>query len=248
MAEKTITKKQRQEAEALIYKFFDTLDKTKTNSNHYKEMFADMTDAQFLKFISKNFPYRFHQRPFEIEPTMSDACDACEKVLHVPVFETVYLPYQYINKDGKSVETEREQLVIYITLKKMQQFLTHKNSMSTDISNRNMKTGELLSEDKNGKSSDRELQGMVVLGLDNTVEEFSKAKADSMEAKNLMYNTISTKGEVSIDDIKTDIDDSLSRNMMNVYLLGANIKSNVISDDYMLPYTYKNKNREIKTI
>ena len=117
-----------------------------------------------------------------------------------------------------------------------------------DISNRNMKTGELLSEDKNGKSSDRELQGMVVLGLDNTVEEFSKAKADSMEAKNLMYNTISTKGEVSIDDIKTDIDDSLSRNMMNVYLLGANIKSNVISDDYMLPYTYKNKDREIKTI
>ena len=89
MAEKTITKKQRQEAEALIYKFFDTLDKTKTNSNHYKEMFADMTDAQFLKFISKNFPYRFHQRPFEIEPTMSDACDACEKVLHVPVLETV---------------------------------------------------------------------------------------------------------------------------------------------------------------
>ena len=122
MAEKTITKKQREEAEALIYKFFDTLDKTKTNSEHYKKMFADMSDAQFLKFISKNFPYRFHQRPFEIEPSVSDACDACEKVLNVPVFETVSLPHQYINKDGKPVETEREQLVIYITLKKMQHF------------------------------------------------------------------------------------------------------------------------------
>lgn len=248
MAEKTITKKQRQEAEELIYRFFDTLDKTKANSTHYKEMFADMTDAQFVKFISKNFPYRFHQRPFEIEPSMSDACDACEKVLNVPVFETVKLPYQYINSKGEAVETEREQLVIYITLKKMQQFLTHKNSMSTDITNRNMKTGELLGGDKNGKSSDREIQGMVVLGLDNTSEEFSKAKADSMEAKALMYNTISTNGEVSINDIKTDLDDSLSRNMMNVYLLGANIMSNVISDDYMLPYTYKNKDREVKII
>lgn len=236
-----MTSKQRKEAESLIYSFFDKLDKKyKYNSEHYKKMFAKMTDAQFLKFISKEFPYRFYQKPFEVEPSLSDAFDAC-KVLGVPVMETVYQPYLYMDDKGNPVETEEEELVVYLPLKKMQQFLTHKNSMSINTDDRNMKTGELLGKDKNGKTSDRELQSLIVLGLDKTTDEFSRSKGDAMDAKNKMYATIATKGEVSEEDIKSDSDDSLSRNMLNTYFIGANIKSNIINDSYLLPYTLKHE-------
>ena len=45
-------------------------------------------------------------------------------------------------------------------------------------------------------------------------------------------------------DIRLDKDDSLARNMMNVYLLGCNIHSNLIDEDYMTPLTLKNKQQK----
>lgn len=243
MAEKTLPPKLRKKVEATIYEFFDRLDKTKTNSEHYKKKFATMNDMDFYKFISLKFPYRFHQKPFVVEPTISDIKDACD-FIGVPLMEKVTLPYLYKNKDGKPVQTVMEQYVIYCPLKKMQQFLTHKNSMSTEINLRDMKTGLLTSKDKNGKTSDKELESLIVLGLDKTTEEFSKSKADAMDSKNKLYNSINIKGNVTLEEIRTDKDDSLSRNLLNTYLIGANIKSNIISDDYLLPYTIKHNDKE----
>ena len=36
--------KKRQQAEELIYNVFDAIDKTHTNSDYYKKLFANMTD------------------------------------------------------------------------------------------------------------------------------------------------------------------------------------------------------------
>lgn len=241
-----LTKKQRQEIEALIYSVFDTLDKTKTNSEHYKKIFAKMNDSEFKKFISLRFPYRFHVTPFKIEPTMDDVKKACNK-LGVPLLEKVNLPYLYENKDGKPVTT-KECLVGYVHLKKVQQFITKKNSMSIDISQRDMKTGLLTGHDKNGKTSDREMESLAALGLENTMKEFAKPKADAMKAKNAMYNTINTTGMVSLKDLPDEIDDSLSKNLLNVYLLGAHINTNLVNQDYYLPYTMKNKKKQVTRI
>ena len=54
---------------------------------------------------------------------------------------------------------------------------------------------------------------------------------------------------LSRDTIKekvTDKDDSLGKNMLNTYLLGANIYSNLIDIDYMTPLTAKNKARKVE--
>lgn len=241
-----ITKKQRQEIEALIYSVFDTLDKTKTNSEHYKKIFSKMDNKQFMKFISLKFPYRFHVTPFKIEPTMGEVKKACDK-LNVPLLEKINLPYLYENKDGKPVTT-KECLVGYAHTKKVQQFITKKNSMSIDVSQRDMKTGLLTGHDKNGKTSDREMESLAALGLENAMKEFAKPKADAMKAKNAMYNTINTTGMVSLDDLPDEIDDSLSKNLLNVYLLGAHINTNLVNQDYYLPYTLKNKKKQITKI
>lgn len=241
-----ITKKQRQEIESLIYSVFDTLDNTKTNSEHYKKLFAKMDDKGFEKFISLRFPYRFHVTPFKIEPTMDDVKKACDK-LGVPLFEKLNLPYLYENENGEPV-TSMECLVGYVHLKKVQQFITKKNSMSIDISQRDMKTGLLTGFDKNGKTTDREMESLAALGLEDTMREFAKPKADSMKSKNAMYNTINTTGMVSLEDLPDEIDDSLAKNLLNTYLLGAHINSNLINQEYHLPYTLKNKQKQIQKI
>ena len=161
----------RQQAEELIYKVLDALDPQEYNSSYYKAMFAEMTDSEFLEFCKRNLPIRFHTKPFVVEPKMYDI-EAALKILNVPLLEKVALPYLYIDKDGNPVWS-KEALVIYIHLKKMKQFITKKNSTPTGIDNRDMKTGLLVSFDKGGKTSDREMEALAVMGLDETMKELS---------------------------------------------------------------------------
>ena len=240
-----LTKKQRQDIEALILEVFYTIDKSNTNTDHYKKLFAKMTDDQFYKFISAKFPYRFHEKPFVTEPSMHECRVALEKIGKEPLYCKVNLPYLYTNKDGVPVNT-RETLVVWIPLKKVKQFLTKKNSMSIDISTRDMKTGLLTGVDKNGKTSDREMESLALAGLDATINEYSKYRADSMNAKNELYNLININGTVTQKEVPVDIDDSLSKNLLNTYLIGSGFNSNLINQGYYLPYTIKNKQKKIE--
>ena len=43
----TVTKKQREQAEELIYKTFDAIDPTGANTQYYQQLFADMSDEDF---------------------------------------------------------------------------------------------------------------------------------------------------------------------------------------------------------
>lgn len=241
---KEMTDKLRAQCEELIYKVFDALDTTKSNSAYYKEKFSKMSNAQFKSFISEKFPYRLYITPFKIEPTMQDA-DKALKILGVPMLEKVALPYLYEDENGNSV-TSKECLVGYLHLKKVQQFITKKNAMSVDISQRDMKTGLLLSHDKNGKESDREFESLVINGLTDTMKEFGTIRADAMDAKNLAYNTINTTGSISMKELDVQNSDSLSKNLMNTYLLGSLIYCDMINEDYYLPYTLQNKKKELE--
>lgn len=235
----------RKEAEKIIYDFFDKLDKTGTNTQYYKELFSEMTDEQFTKFCSKTLPYRFHVKPFAVEPTMTDVNNALD-VINVPLLEKVNLNYMYKNKDGIPVNSY-EALIVYIPIKKMKQFITKKNAMSTNIGERDMKSGLLINFDKNAIESDREFESLAVMGLENTMRELSKPRADAMKEKSEMYSIINTLGTVSLNnDLHESIDDSLAKNTINTYLIGSHIYTNIISDDYMLPYTKNDKERRIE--
>ena len=238
-----MTKKQRQNIENRIYTTMDTLDKTKTNSEYYKKLFAKMSDEQFYKFISKKYPYKFHINP-DIQPTMTDISKAC-KVVNTRLMETCYLPYLYENSDGLPVETP-EAYVMYLPVKKMQQFITKKNKQGIDTNQRDTRSGRLLGDSKGSQTSLREEEGLAALGLTKTMEELSRPRADAMNAKNLMNNTISSKGMVTLDEIPIDKDDSLGKNYLNVYLIGCHLNSNLINTNNYTAYTLKNKKSKVK--
>lgn len=230
---------QRQQAEELIYKIYDTVDPSKTNSDYYRKLFATMSDQDFMKFCKRRLPFRFHNSVFKVEPKMYDIIDAF-KVLNKPLLEKVKLPYVYKNSKGEPVETQ-ECMVIYIHLKRMKQMLTKKNNTAMNIEKRDMKTGRLMGEDKGGQETDREFESLATMGLDWTMDEFARPKADAMSAISQMSNSILANGFVRDSDLQIPNDDSLGKNMLNSYLLGAHIASNLIDIDYMTPYTAKNR-------
>lgn len=231
--------KQRQEAEALIYQVLDTADPSGTNSDYYKKLFTDMTDEQFVKFFKKRLPIRFHEDAFNLEPKMYNIVDAF-KVLKKPLFEKVSMPHVFTDRDGNPVESQ-ECLVIYIHLKRMKQMNTKKMNNALNIEHRDMKTGQLVSTDKGGKETDREFETLAIAGLNYTIDEFARPKADAMQAMNQMSSTIMSQGHVSDKDINVAKNDSIGKNTLNVYLLGAHVHSNLIDIDYMTPLTAKNK-------
>ena len=81
------------------------------------------------------------------------------------------------------------------------------------------------------------------MGLDYTMDEFARPKADSLEAMAQMSNAILTKGYVEDSDITVANNDSIGKNLFNCYLIGAHIHSNLIDVDYMTPLTAKNKKK-----
>ena len=232
--------KNRQQAEELIYNVFDAIDKTHTNSDYYKKLFANMTDSDFKEFCERRLPFRFHTKVFNIEPKMYDVIEAFN-VLKKPLMEKVKLPYVYINSKGEPIETA-ECMVIYIHLKRMKQMLSKKNHTSIHIDDRNTKTGLLGGHDKGGKETDREFESLATMGLDYTMDEFARPRADAMNAKSQMSAAILSKGYVEDKDIFLAKNDSIAKNLLNVYLIGAHIHSNLIDIDYMTPYTASKKN------
>lgn len=238
--------KARLEVEKMIYRVMDILDPDGDNSEFWKEEFAKMNDTQFVNyFTNNNMPLYFQSKAFK-EPSIDQIVKGLDEI-DVPLLERVYLPYKYKDKNGNPLKTQ-ECLVVYITMKRMKQILTKKNSMSIDSSVRDMKTGLLTGISKNGKESDKEFESLAVSGLTATMKELSRSRADSMNDKSVMNSTIKILGQVSLEDLPDDIDDSISKNLLSTYFIGAQLYTNLVNEEYLTPYTRKLKNKRVDRI
>lgn len=234
-----INDKQRNEAEFFILNFMDKLDKTGENSEFLKEKFAKMSNAQFETWMKKDYPLQFQVRAFEVEPKFKDYQDAA-RVVGINIMEKVALPYLYKNDKGEPITT-KPALIMYLHLKKMQQMITKKNKVSSDIDKRDMKTGRLSTEDKGAATGDKEMECLAITGLYDTLEEFSTVRADYMDAKSQAYATIAATGTLSKEDYDLKRSDGLANNLISSYLLSAHINSNLVNTDGYTPYTLKEK-------
>lgn len=90
------------------------------------------------------------------------------------------------------------------------------------------------------------MESLAVMGLDNTMEEMSTYRADYMDAKSAAYQTISTLGTLSRDDISISEDDSISKNTLNAYMVSSLITTNILNQDYLLPKTIADRKQKIR--
>lgn len=226
--------------EDLIYKTFDALDPSKSNSNKYKELFSAMNDKEFEKYMKEflDNPNEFFALDiveFEHDIKM-EYCEDAAKVLGIPLMEYVYMPH--LTMDKKNVVVSKEKcLVGYINVKRTQQLLHKKNGLSVSNEKRSAMTGQVTNKDKNARDSDIEASMLVSLGADAILQELHGPRADDMVMKQQMDKSISTKGYVMLEELDNLPTNKVTLNTVNTFLLSMGLKSDLITDTYILPKT-----------
>jgi len=237
-----LTKQKRKDMEMLIYNVFTALDPSGTNTNKYKALFSKMTDAQFDSYFKKIFNNDdiylvLDVVDFEHALTIESVKKAAG-VLNIPLTETVAMPFVNHDKE-RPTTTPGEVIVGYLHLKRMQQMLSKKNSTSTEIGTRSALTGQVTNHDKNARISDSETACLTTIGADMALREFMGPRSDDKYMKAQMYSDISTKGYVSIDDLSNRVENKVSLNTADTYLIGMGIKSDLVTDGLVLNKTLK---------
>lgn len=239
-----MTPQKREEMETLIYNFFSAFDKTGTNTKHYQDMFSKMSDTQFDKWFKDFFdnPKAYlvlNICDYENTIQLDDIEDAA-KVLDIPLFETVYMPYITMDKK-KTIATPIPVPVGYLNIKRTQQTISKKNGLSTSIDTRSALTAQVTGADKNGRESDLENTMLASLGMVNTMRELNGPRSDDMSMKNQMLHDIALNGYVRLEDLDDNVENKTTLNTVNVFLLGMGLDSDLVTKGLMLPASLKDE-------
>ena len=241
---------QRLKCERKILKIMEILDDPKKhngespNVEFWVRQFAKMSDKQFEEFVCTPLSIYYQTQGFKYEPSMIDIIKGLDEI-NVPLLEEIYMPYKYKDKDGRPVKSQKA-VVIYIHLKRMKQLQSIKAHMTFSTKSRDAKTGLLTWESKVARESDREFEGLAIMGLNACMKEMSKSRADSITDKNIMNSTIKSMGTVRLDELPDDPTDSMAKNMLSIYFLGAGLMTNLVNTEYMTPWTLKTKENRIQ--
>ena len=207
-------------------------------------MFSKMSDTQFDKWFKDFFdnPKAYlvlNICDYENTIQLDDIEDAA-KVLDIPLFETVYMPYVTMDKK-KTIATPIPVPVGYLNIKRTQQTISKKNGLSTSIDTRSALTAQVTGADKNGRESDLENTMLASLGMVNTMRELNGPRADDMSMKNQMLHDIALNGYVKLEDLDDDVENKTTLNTVNVFLLGMGLDSDLVTKGLMLPASLKDE-------
>lgn len=228
----------RQYIEKLIYDVFDAMDPSGSNTNKYKMIFQDMNDKDFEKFMKSflsNNDEHFTLDIVEFEHGLDmNYCEKAAKILDIPLMEYVYMPH--LTMDKKNVIVSKEKcLVGYFNVKRTQQLLHKKNGISLANEKVSGMTGQVVDKDKNARDSDIEASLLVSLGADAILKELHGPRSDDMEMKKKMNQDIANKGYTMLEDNESNPINKTTLNTVNTYLIGMMLKSDLITDTYILP-------------
>ena len=230
--------KKRKEMENLIYGFFDLFDPTGRNTEYYRNKFKGMSDAQFDNYFKQLFaqddPYLTATMVDYENPVLIENIEKAAKFLDVPLFERVVLPYASSNPDNPII-TKHECLVGYLNIKRLQQMNFKKLGLSTDITDRNMVTGQVVGHDKNSRNSDAETTSLLTVGANKSLKEFMSMRADDMVMKKEMTQKIIRDGYVAMDDLTDKLSNKTTLNSAAVFFIGMGLMTDLVMNDYFLP-------------
>ena len=241
----------RKAAEKLCYDVMNILDPSGVNTTKYKEIFSKMSNTEFVSFMQRMWEddtlnYILDIVDFERDLEMENI-EKAANFLGIPLEE--YVMYPHLNQDrDKPIVSRVPCIVMYIIDKRMQQMAQKKNSTSIHTSDRSAVTGQVVGDDKNGRSSDIENAGLVTLNAINCAKEFNGFRADGLNRKSLAYSEIATTGSVSLEKVEDSagIGDRTILNTLNVLYLGMGISTDLVQDNVIMNKTVRDMGRSKK--
>ena len=235
-----MNKAKRKEMEELIYGFFDLFDPTGRNTEYYRNKFKSMNDGEFDQYFKLLFeqddPYLTATMVDYENPVKIENIEKAAEFLDVPLFERVVLPYASQDPNNPII-TKHECLVGYLNIKRLQQLNFKKIGISTDISDRNMITGQVSGHDKNSRNSDQETIALLTVGANVSLKELMSMRADDMVMKAEMNKKIARDGYVAMNELTDKLSNKTTLNSAAVFFIGAGLMTDLVMNDYFLPKT-----------
>ena len=235
-----MNKAKRKEMEELIYGFFDLFDPTGRNTEYYRNKFKSMNDGEFDQYFKLLFeqddPYLTATMVDYENPVKIENIEKAAEFLDVPLFERVVLPYASQDPNNPII-TKHECLVGYLNIKRLQQLNFKKIGISTDISERNMITGQVAGHDKNSRNSDQETIALLTVGANVSLKELMSMRADDMVMKAEMNKKIARDGYVAMNELTDKLSNKTTLNSAAVFFIGAGLMTDLVMNDYFLPKT-----------
>jgi hypothetical protein len=235
----------RKKYQDLVVETMKRLDKSGANAKKYAEMFAKMDDKQFDSYVKafardEDANFFIEVIPFETEPTLKMIAATAEW-LGVPLEEYVF--FRHEDPDGDPVRTSVRVPVGYLNLKRLQQILSKKNTMSLDIDKRDMLVNQVTGDDKIARISNVENYALSVMGADEGLKEFLGPRSDDGQMKRQMYSDISTKGYSQLQNLSSNPEDSQALSTVDVFFAGAGLKTDLITKGMAFPRTMRNMSK-----
>lgn len=242
----------RKDIEKYIYELADDMDPSGVNRARYEDYFKPMSDKEFYDYMN-NFINDENQNFKIMYPPMSDSSPTISfltsvaKKRKIPIYQEIFMPYLNKTEDKeKAPGTVRKIMVGTFPVKTLMQTAFAKNTTSTSMTNRNPQTGQVKDSDKSARVSDVEVISLLAQNQYQTAIEYLNPRADDMQMKRQMYAAIASKGEVSMDDMQSDVLNKVSLNTMNYWMLGACFMTNLVdTNGLMLPITMRDR-EEVK--
>lgn len=231
MVSKEQFKKIRKEMETRICLFMDEWDKSKYNSNDWRERFSKMSDSEFILFMEKikngesHLSYELGSRN---EIPSIEFIERIGKKYGIPLMEHVILPFRG-TKDSPMV-TYKRCPILYITTRRLQQLVEKKNSISGDNNSINPLTGQVTGNSKAAKWSNTQTYAAATTNQVNVNKEFLGPRADDEVSKKQMIDQIEKYGNVSLDQLDIMAHNKQSLNTLEVFMRGAGIDIDITSD------------------
>jgi hypothetical protein len=239
-----LTPQKRDKIETMVLEVVKRMDNDKMlNYKRYQTLFKTMSDDEFESWANEmghelDDTIQMFQLPFE-EMKMTQIKSAAE-YLKMPLEEYIW----YRHNDLQGIRTKMRVPVGFVHIKRVQQLLAKKNRYAFDTDDITLKTGTVKGESKVASLSDPETFMLTALNADAALREFLGPRSDNQSAKQDMYRSIAKDGYVSLENLEGDITRSTTLNTMNVYLLGAGIKSDLITRGLKTAYTQQEEIKE----
>ena len=265
-----IDPKKRVEVQNKIDRVLRTLDPTGKNADKYKAMFEKMSDGQFVAFFQKmasdpNNNFYVEVDLFDKKSVTMASIKKAGELMKCPLEE--YVEVFHTSGDGSPVRSAYRVPVFYVHLKRMQQILSKKNRMNIDVMKagaRSKLTGSLSDRDKTGRLTDSDTLALLsatnnvkddynfekdarnaLLGRDPDnyiLKEILGARADNMHHKFQMQTEISILGQSMLSGFEEkNIHAGQALNTLDVFLVGAGLKSDLITDGLMTKQAIQEK-------
>jgi len=202
-------------------------DLNKNDVDRMKSILANYTEKNFGEFIKILEDGDYLTIQMNMTETKHCNVEAAAEKVKVPLFEYVYFPFISGSTDN-APRTKYRVPVGYLNIKRTQQVLRDKNSLSTKANKRSRIVGQVVSDDKSAKITAEESVFLLSMGGDSIAYELRHPRSDNAIQRTQMLNSINRTGSVDLSTLNKNRKNSESLVAMHDFFAGMGIDTDLL--------------------